>query len=491
MNLQRIFSLLITACLLAAFSAAAQDGQLDLSSAGDSLYPELGSSGFDVQHYTIRLQTPMDENAITAEAIITAVATADLEQFNLDLVSLNIDNLTVNGESAEFSRSGSELMILLPQPLSAGDSFEVVIQYHGMPTPTQDPSLGARLGWNFADGLVYVVSEPDGAQTWFPANDHPSDKATFTLEITVPEGFVVAANGVLEETTTQDGQTTFRWEMRQPMATYLATVNIDRYVEFESESAEGVPLRNYLPERYSRFNDRVFGRQGEMVDYFSNIFGPYPFDAYGAVVVDQPLGFALETQTISLFGSSILMGDADDVVAHELAHQWFGNSISLEDWSDIWLNEGFASYAEWLWLEHTEGPDARDAAIAEAYGFMSGDGWQEFGLTNAQIRAELMSMGLTGSPDPDNLFNAAVYYRGGLTLHALRLVVGDDAFFEILRTYAGQYTYGNATTDDFFAIAEAISGRNLEKFKRDWLYVIQIPSIPAMRLFPPNLGDSN
>lgn len=487
MKLLRIFLVFIASLFIAIPMIAQETPALDLSGAGDSLYPDLGNSGYDVQHYTIRLQTPMNENTITAEAVITALATADLEQFNLDFSRLNIDSLSVNGEAAEFSRSGSELMILPPQPLAEGDTFEVVIAYHGTPSSSVNPSLGAALGWNYASRIVYVVSEPDGAQTWFPANDHPSDKATFTLEITVPEGFVVAANGVLEETVTRDGQTTFRWEMRQPMAAYLATVNIDRYVEFSDESPDGVPIRNYLPARYENFNDRVFGLQGEMLDYFASIFGEYPFDVYGAVVVDQSLGFALETQTISLFDNTIFVGDSENVVAHELAHQWFGDSVSLSDWSDIWLNEGFASYAEWLWLEYSQGVQTRDAAIADAYDFMSGRAFQEFGYSDREIRAELAYFGLTGEPNANDLFNAAVYYRGGLTLHALRLTVGDETFFEIIRAYADQYRYGNATTDDFFAIAEEMSGLNLGKFKQDWLYSLAIPPIPSMGLFPPNL----
>jgi aminopeptidase N len=484
-TLRRI-GLALLAITIVAVPAAAQSDEL--SGVGDSLYPLLGNAGYDVQHYDIALWTPVTENTIDAMTTIEAIATQNLERFHLDLNGLTVDRVVVNGAAAEFVRDGRELVITPASSIANGQSFIVEIAYHGVPRSTIEPSIGATLGWNYNGGDIYVVSEPNGAQTWFPANDHPSDKATFTLRITVPSGLVVAANGVLTDVTEGDDETaTFTFEMRQPMATYLATVNIDDFRLVESESEGGVPIRNYVPAQFDALESRTFGRQGEMIDFFSELYGPYPFDVYGAVVVDAPIGFALETQTLSLFGISALMAGpaSENVVAHELAHQWFGNSVALADWSDIWLNEGFATYSEWLWLEYSEGPDALDAAVRQAYAFMSGEAFIEYGFSPAQITASLREFGVPGSPDGANLFNASVYLRGGLTLHALRLSLGDDLFFNFIRAYADRFRNANVTTDDLMALVSEMAGRSYDKFFEEWLEASIIPSIPQMELAPP------
>jgi len=463
----------------------AQDSTVGEDGVGDSLFPRLGNGGYDAQHYTIALETPVTENAITATMTLEAIATQDLTSFNLDFVGLNVDRVLVNGEEAAFERQGQELIITPATPLAKDDLFTVEIAYHGTPRAVISPMLGP-MGWNYSRGSVYVAGEPEGAATWYPVNDHPLDKATYRFEITVPQGIEVAANGLLVETIENGDKVTYVFEVNQPMASYLATVNIDDFVIQESESASGIPIRNYIPEELLEYA-HVFDRQGEMIEYFSTLFGEYPFDVYGAVVIDQFLGYALETQTMSLFGSDMLLGDpeqAERVVAHELSHQWFGDSVSLVDWSDIWLNEGFASYAEWLWAEYNGGEEALNEAVISNYQFMSGEAFLDYGYTEQEAIAQARQFGAPGEPTANELFNASVYLRGGLVLHALRLAVGDDEFFEILRTYAERFQYGNARTADFIALAEEISGRDLDKFFNEWLYEVDLPPIPELGLAP-------
>ncbi|HEX2623502.1 MAG TPA: M1 family aminopeptidase, partial [Phototrophicaceae bacterium] len=240
----------------------------------------------------------------------------------------------------------------------------------------------------------------------------------------------------------------------------------------------GLPIRNYFPAALADDGEVVFSHVKEMIPYFETVFGPFPFDVYGAVVADTDLSFALETQTMSLFGRDIITKQtgrrspdgAQGVIAHELSHQWFGDSVSLTTWEDIWLNEGFASYAQALWLEHTQGVEVRDNLLR---------GWYTI-ITDPKLVAN--GFAKPGKPPRNSLFNTAVYLRGGWTLHALRLKIGDEKFFETLKTYTKTYAYGNATTADFIAIAEQVSGEDLQQLFQDWLYTDAVPNVPEMGL---------
>lgn len=315
------------------------------------------------------------------------------------------------------------------------------------------------------------MSEPDGSAGFYPVNDHPLDKATYTFRVTVPEPFEVAANGVLVETIANDGTNTFRFEMRDPMASYLATINVDEFDVETAEAVNGIPIRNYYAAGLPEDIRKPFARQDEMLSYFSELFGPYPFEIYGSLVLGTEVGTALENQTLSVYGLDMIAptytGSSESVIAHELAHQWFGDSVSVADWSDIWLNEGFATYAEALWVENRDGRAALDSWVKSRY------------LGLVQMR-EIASP--PGKPPARNLFNGGVYIWGGLTLHALRLEVGDEVFFDILRTYHARYQYGNATTSDFIAVAEETSGLDLKSFFDNWLYSEKIPPIPELDL---------
>ena len=439
--------------------------------AGDSLYPALGNGGYDVQHYTLDVTVnDVATSDLEGKTVIDARATQNLSSFNLDFIGFEITNVTVNGQPAEFRRNKQELIVTPSSPLRESESFKVVVQYEGIPGEMDSIAIPIQTGWITFDGGSFVLSEPDGAAGFYPVNDHPLDKASYTFRVTVPEPFEAVANGVLTDTIDNGETTTFTFEESDPMASYLATINIDEFDLETSQSENGVPVRNYFPTGSPEALREPFARQGEMIDYFSDLFGAYPFEVYGALVIDFKFGAALETQTLSIFSKSMINGGregSEQVVAHELAHQWFGDSVSLADWRDIWLNESFATYAQALWLEHTKGRAALDEWVKRTYAF---------------VIKERDSMSPPGKPPADQLFNAGVYYWGALGLHALRLEVGDEAFFEILKTYHERFAGGNARTVDFIAVAEEVSGKELSDFFDRWLYSEELAPIPELEL---------
>jgi aminopeptidase N len=548
------------------------------SGIGDPYYPLLGNSGYDVQHYTLDLDLDVAGASITAgRATIDAIALLDLCAFNLDFLGLEIDAIAVDGQPASFSRHSGELTVHPAMPLPAGARFTTEIAYHGTPVGQEAPTIatlfgdifGAILGgaeqkpgpeqgeqygsgWWHGREEIFIVGEPAGAESWFPVNGHPADKATYTLRLTVAEPYSVVSNGILTEAIPTETGTTTVWESRNPMASYLVTLHAGRLTTEVHEGPHGLPIRTAFAASVPRGQRVMFDRLPEMIDYFESVFGPYPFESAGATIVGAPISFALETQTLSTFGEIPLVGntpltgaqlaDLEAIVAHELAHQWFGDAVSLLRWQDIWLNEGFATYAQILWLEHTEGVVARNRHLAYIYAFHAAlapfqdperlaalnardviEGYRYFShrflgtavgdpflrdyqeglgaateadlenITGEEGLAQLAALGITadyfpgpaartGDPGPTELFSPPIVYeRGALSLHALRLTVGDEAFFTILRTWTARFHNGNATTKDFIALAEEISGEQLDDFFDAWLFAPALPALPSPR----------
>jgi aminopeptidase N len=425
------------------------------SGVGDPYFPETGNGGYDVGHYALDLTWDPTRRHLDGVASIDAVATEALSSFSLDLIGLRVTAVDVDGDPARWERPDDHELVVTPAgTLADGTPFSAVVSYDGTPAPMAGPPP-LEPGFMTDGREVYVASEPDGAATFFPANDHPTDKATYEIRVTVPGDLDVAANGLRRETVTSaGGAETWVFDAADPMATYLVQVVIGN-LRFETRPGPaGLPIRNAYDADLPESVGDAFARQGEMIDFFDDRFGRFPFATYGAVVVDDDLGFALETQTLSLFG-----GDeaAEPVVAHELAHQWFGDHVSLGSWRDIWLNEGFATYAQWLWSEHR------------------GDG-----TVDEIARGFAHSRGLDlppADPGPDRLFHPTVYLRGALTLHVLRLELGDELFFELLRTWVDRYGGASATTSDFEALAEEVGRRDLSGLFDAWL---RAPSLPTL-----------
>lgn len=441
------------------------------SGLGDEYYPDLGNGGYDAQHYDLKLRVEPDTNELVAHSKMTAIAKQNLSSLNLDFHGLDIGGIKVNGEAAEFSReeNTSELTIIPKSPLNAGQNFTVDVDYAGKPQAMNSRAGDFLVGWKNNGQGILVDSQPDGAQTWFPNNDHPLDKATYSLAIDVPRAFTAASNGTLLQIEEQGDRHTFHWASKDPMSSYLATVHIGDYVCDTQTGPGGLPIRNYFPPHLLEKARYDFGRTPEMIELFSKHFGKYPFEAYGAVVVDdqKALSGALETQTLSMFEPDLVTGDRryESVVAHELGHQWFGNLVSLNQWRDLWLHEGFASYSEWLWLEHTDGKEALEAKADKAYGKLAA----EPGI-------------VIGRPPKDELFHHQVYLKGGLALHELRRKVGEEDFFGGLKCYLGAHAGDgekNPSIGDFQKSMEEASGKPLGEFFQNWLYSEKLPARDA------------
>jgi len=437
------------------FSGTESEGAAGL---GDPYFPELGNGGYDVEHYDIDITVDFDSAELDAVTTITAVADQTLGTFNLDFVGLKISSVMVDGAAANYAREGPELRISPAGGIVAGEEFSVRVAYSGRPELIDLISAGVQFGWLQTPEGIYVVAEPDGARTWFPSNDHPSDKATFSFRITVAKPYTAAANGELIETIDNGATRTFVWDLASRAATYLATIVVGEYERFESEGPGGVLLRDYLPTSFDGEMPEGFKVTSEAMALLAEWFGPYPFDRYGHIIV-YDFGGALENQTLSLMGNHATF---DQVVVHELAHQWWGNSVSPANWQEIWLNEGFATFSEFLWTEHLEGEEEMLDQIDTLHSV----------LMTIEHRA-------IADPRESELFGPAVYWRGGMTLHALRVTVGDDVMKRIFSTYYERFADGNVTTADFISVTEEVSGQDLTDFFDAWLYSTALPRLPT------------
>jgi hypothetical protein len=638
---------------------------------GDPYFPLDGNGGYDVKHYLLDIRYHPATDVLQGTATIRARATQDLSRFNLDFVGLTVDSIRVDGSPTIWSRDGGELMVMPVEGIPRGQTFFVVVRYHGVPEPIEE-GLGIS-GFVPTDDGAVVAGQPHVAATWFPANDHPLDKAAYTFKITVPARVEAVANGELVRKWTQGGLTHWVWNAKEPMASYLATATMGQFdltsyrhngirfwdaidpalfsvpeprtgeqyaisqrgdpsykrlmrkisvpqdgatlsfwisrdtepnwdfvfveaktvgindwttlrdlnghtsrdtgfscpfwhelhpflTHYQTDDSEGSCLPDgstgewwaasgssdgwekwkvdlsdfagktvrvsvsYASDDFIQYagafvddivvstgqgstsfeddrvpfdgwyvagapvgsapnpNDWIAGtqadapppigedisasleREGEIVDFLSSVFGQYPFSASGGIVDDVEFGFALENQTRPVYSPVFwtIPGQGDIVVAHELAHQWYGDSLTLAAWKHIWLNEGFATYAEWLWSEH-EG----QATVQESFE----------GLYNAIPEDDPFWSVVIGDPTPEFLFDFAVYGRGAMTLQQLRLAVGDDDFFEILQRWAKSRAGQNVTTGQFIALAERVSGEDLDELFETWLFTPGKPDL--------------
>jgi aminopeptidase N len=434
-------------------------GVLDEDGVGDALFPALGNPGIDVEHYTLALDYDPRGNKITAGEHIDIMMTEDRSTFSLDSDGPVVSAVSIDGVAAAFAATPPELFITPVTPLTSGQRIGVDLTYTLTPAPVPS-AAGQEVGWFPTGDGSYVLNEPEGAHTWVPSNDHPSDKATFRFELTVPAGLTAVANGGLVDHTTGTSKETWIWQEDRPMATYLIQLLTGDYEVVEGVGPNELPLLSVVLRDDRETMQPYLDSIDDQIDFFDDFFGPYPLDRYGIAITDSVPGLAMETLGRSMFSrGDFSTGRLDSgqelFLSHELSHQWFGDAVSPERWTDIWLNESFATYGEWMWLDHLGLQSVDDSAIA--------------GLSSRPPQS-------TAHPGAADLFGFNSYDGGAVVLHALRKTIGDDLFFTVLKRWVTDNNGASRTTEDFVKLSNDVAGQDLTDFFATWLYADQLPT---------------
>jgi aminopeptidase N len=442
--------LLVMALVVPTASGAGRSGA-GSAGVGDPLFPRAGNGGYDVSSYDVSIRYQARQRAIKGNVAIRATATQRLTSFHLDLRGHRIRTLEVDRARASFRRRGDELIIRPARPIRAGDRFAVDIAYAGVPRTYIDAD-GSKEGWvPTSDGAV-VVNQPMGAMTVLPVNNHPADKAKWRIRLDLPRRLVGVSNGRLVSRAVRGDRSIWRWRTDDQMATYLMTMTIGKFRIYRATAADGTPILTFVdPRRDGVRARRSVATTRKVMRWLSASFGRYPFETSGAIIDPSPIGYALEVQTRPVYS---YVPDAG-LQVHELAHQWFGNAVSPSTWQHIWLNEGFATYAEWLWAARNN-PGRAEDLFRRYYARPGNDSlWRP-----APARPG----------EPINMFGDPVYIRGAMALHVLRREVGSRTFFRIARAWVHRYSGSDASTGDLLRLAERVSGEQLDGLFHDWVW---------------------
>jgi aminopeptidase N len=460
------------AAVLAALTltAAAPPGPAALG-IGDRLFPTLGNPGYDVRAYDLALRYSGDNTrALSARTRIDArVTAARLDRVNLDFSRGTVRSVTVNGRPAGHVGADEDLVVTPRTPLRRGERLRIEVAH-------TSPTRGAgRGGWiRTADGLA-MANQADAAHRVFPCNDHPSDKALFTFRLTAPRALTAVANGLRTGRVHNGDTTTWSYRTAHPMATELAQVSFGDSAVVRRPGPHGLPLRDVVPRRLRAELEPWLARTPRQITWMEKQVGPYPFETYGLLVADAATGFELETQTLSLFERRLLTSTGlpdwykESIMVHELAHQWFGDSVTPRRWSDLWLNEGHATWYEWLYAAHRGGAALQERA---RLAYALSDSWRRTYGPPAAPRA-----GRDGSAS--GIFTKSAYDGSALVLYALRQKIGTAAFVRLERAWAAEHRDGTASTADFTALVNRQTGRDLTGFLRAWLHGSSTPPMPG------------
>lgn len=462
-------ALLASAVSVALLSASAPPVALGI---GDRLFPTLGNPGYDVAAYHLDF-TYSGDNRKPLEAVTTidAWTTADLDRINLDFAHGTVESVVVDGEPATFTGAGEDLVVTPEDPLPEGSWTRITVRHTSDPV-SDDDSDG---GWvRTADGLA-MANQADAAHLVYPCNDHPSDKAMFTIRITAPNDYTAVANGLPTGRERTGKSTTWTYRTRHPMATELTQVSIGRSSVVRREGPGGLPVRDVVPAKDREALEPWLAKTPDQIAWMESKVGRYPFETYGVLMAQATTGFELETQTLSLFEKDIFTEPAypkwyvESIMVHELSHQWFGDSVSPRTWSDLWLNEGHATWYESLYAQE-KADRPMEKRMKAAYG--ASDTWRANGGPPARPKAPKAGQKIS-------IFRPNVYDGAALVLYALRQEIGAPAFERLERAWVRHHRDSTASTADFTRLAAEISGRDLRSFFDDWLYGEKTPPMPG------------
>ncbi len=468
----RLLSVLVVAA--AAFSAAPAVASHGPSPGavgiGDPLFPTLGNGGYDARHYSLDLRyaTAAPQQTVSGTVTMYAKATQSLSRFNLDFAGDSVRSVSVNGRNARWSWAKEELSITPSKALRDHELFVAKVSYTARPFVPVD---NVPFGFFTVNGGSVTAGQPDVGHDFYPVNDHPADMASYDISFDVPEGTTAVANGDLVFRRTSHGRTHSAYFMREPMASELIQLTVGAFDVTTQPSVRGVRVRDVSSSTVTAAVTPALQRTPDHLRWMIDQVGRYPFNTYGVLVADQGFGYALETQTLSLHPAFLLMPQVpaaayEPIMVHELAHQWFGDSIAPVRWQDVWLNEGHADYYQQVYADEFFGADVI------AY-------WKDAYRRGNQLRHDFGPVAKPTGTDIFTLFSDNVYSGGSLTLYALRQVVGEATFNKIERTWVDRYNGESVSTEQFITHVNQVSHRNLTSFLRAWLYNDTIPPMPG------------
>ncbi len=439
----------------------------------NDIVTEIGNAGYDAKHYSLRIEPDFEKKTITGHTTMKATAEQDLESFSLDFMPFPSVMVEVNGKPAKIQQRKNELEIVPHAPIQEGQDFSVDVLYEGAPHEVKERYIhNLPFGMRFVDGALSTISEPRATRGWLPCNDHPSDKATFDIEVTVPEGYDVNASGKLASQETVDGKKTFRFEPRDPMATYLVGLNAFKTEDYEvwnQTSGSGLAIENSIPSDSKPMARETLNKSPEMVDFLESFLGDYPFEILGNHTFRGLFGGAFEAQTRNVYTHNLMELEPSrdtrrsihwptEVLAHETAHQWFGDAVSINRWRDIWLKEAFATYFGAAYAAHDFGVDL-DQHMSERYAFSR----------------RRVSDYVPGEPNAEKMYSGDAYNLMAGSVHALRKELGEEGFKKVLGTFLTDYNGKSAEVTDFVSTCEETSGKDLKQFFNTWVFTDHLP----------------